>query len=161
MLGRIGFAFVQWKSRHGLSGPAASTPGEQKLEALQTGVRGETYAYWYLRRLGYIFIARNYMPEHAKGELDLIGFDGDTLAFVEVRTRLAVKGKFGLPELSITQEKHETLIRTAHYFLRERHLKECPLRFDVVAIDNTPGQPPVVRLHKSALSPVLHLRSEW
>ncbi len=116
MLGRIGFALVQWKSRHGLSDPAASTPEEQKLEALQTGVRGETYAYWYLRRLGYIFIARNYMPEHAKGELDLIGFDGDTLAFVEVRTRLAVKGKFGLPELSITQEKHETLIRTAHYF---------------------------------------------
>jgi Holliday junction resolvase-like predicted endonuclease len=30
------------------------------------------------------------MPEHAKGELDLIGFDRDTLAFVEVRTRLAV-----------------------------------------------------------------------
>jgi len=160
MLGRIGFALVRWKSRHGLSGLAASSPEEQKLEALQTGVRGETYAYWYLRRLGYVFIARNYMPEHAKGELDLIGFDGDTLAFVEVRTRLAVKGKSGLPELSITPEKHETLIRTAHYFLRERHLKECPLRFDVVAIDNTPGQPPVVRLHKSALSPVVHRHSE-
>jgi Holliday junction resolvase-like predicted endonuclease len=71
------------------------------------------------------------MPEHAKGELDLIGFDGDTLAFVEVPTRLAVKGKFALPELSITPENHETLIRTAHYFLRERYIKECPLRFDV------------------------------
>jgi putative endonuclease len=57
-------------------------------EALQTGVRGERYAYWHLR-LGYIFVARNYMPEQSKGELDLISFDGDTLAFVEVRTRLA------------------------------------------------------------------------
>ena len=57
----------------------------------QTGVRGETYAYCYLRRLGYIFIARNYMPSHAKGELDLLGFDADTLAVVEVRTRLARK----------------------------------------------------------------------
>jgi hypothetical protein len=76
MLGRIGFALVQWKSRHSLSDPAASTPEEQKLGALQTGVRGEPYAFWYLRRLGYVFIARNYMPEHAKGELDLIGFDG-------------------------------------------------------------------------------------
>ena len=76
-------------------------PEAQKLEALQTGVRGETYAYWYLRRLGYIFVARNYMPEHAKGELDLIGFDGHTLALVEVRTRLAVKGKFALPELNV------------------------------------------------------------
>jgi hypothetical protein len=81
MLGRIGFAPVQWKVRRGLS-PAPSTPEAQKLEALQTGVRGETYAYWYLRRLGYIFIARNHIPEHAKGELDLIGFDGDTLALI-------------------------------------------------------------------------------
>ena len=134
---------MQWKVRHGPSGPAPSTPEAQKLEALQTGVRGETYAYWYLRRLGYIFIARNHMPEHAKGELDLIG---DTLALIE---------------LSITQGKYETLIRTAHYFLCERHIKECPLRFDVVAIDNTPGQPPVVRLHKSALSAVVHRHSDW
>jgi Holliday junction resolvase-like predicted endonuclease len=63
--------------------------------------------------------------------------------------------------LSIAQEKHETLIRTAHYFLRERHIKECPLRFDVVAIDNTSGQPPVIRLHKSAFSPVVHRHSDW
>jgi len=69
--------------------------------------------------------------------------------------------KFALPELSITQGKHETLIRTAHYFLRERQIKECPLRFEVVAIDNTPGQPPVARLHKSALNPVVHRHSDW
>jgi Holliday junction resolvase-like predicted endonuclease len=136
---------VQWKVRRGLS-PAPSTPEAQKLEALQTGVRGETYAYWYLRRLGYIFIARNHMPEHAKGELDLIGFDGDTLALIV---------------FSLGDAQFETLIRTAHYFLRERHIKECPLHFDVVAIDNTPGQPPVVRLHKSALSPVVHRHSDW
>lgn len=153
MLGRIGFALVRWKSRHGLPGLGASTPEEQKLEVLQTGVRGETYAYWYLRRLGYIFIARNYMPSRAKGELDLIGYDGETLAIVEVRTRRALKGQPALPEMSITQEKHEVLVRTAHYFLRDRHIQNCPLRFDVVAIENTPGQPPVVRLHKVALSP--------
>ncbi|MGB9471923.1 MAG: YraN family protein, partial [Candidatus Acidiferrum sp.] len=78
-----------------------------------------------------------------------------TLAIVEVRTRRALKGQPALPELSITKEKHEVLVRTAHYFLRERHIQECPLRFDVVAIENTPGHPPVVRLHKAALSPQL------
>ena len=158
MLARIAFAILQWKARHGLQDsppPQNGTPDttEERLAALRTGVRGETYAYWYLRRLGYIFIARNYAPSRAKGEIDLIGFDGETLAFVEVRTRLAVKGKPALPELSITKEKHAVLVRTAHYFLRERHLKECPLRFDVVAIDNIPGRPPAVRLHKAALSP--------
>ncbi len=53
-----------------------------------------------------------------QGEIDLVGYDRGTLAFVEVRTRVAVKGKPALPELSITREKHEVLVRTAHYFLR-------------------------------------------
>jgi Holliday junction resolvase-like predicted endonuclease len=99
---------VQWKARHGLSDTAASTPEEQKLETPPTGVRGETYAYWYLRRLGYIFVARNYMPEHGKGELDLIGFEGDTLAFVEVRTRC--KGQVRASRI----EQHTEKTRNSH-----------------------------------------------
>jgi putative endonuclease len=158
VIARIGFAWVSWKSRHGLRELGENGTQVKKQEALRIGVRGETYAYWYLRRLGYLFIARNYMPLRAKGELDLIGFDGDTLVIVEVRTRRASKEKPALPELSVTKEKHELLVRTAHYFLRERHIPHCPLRFDVVAIDNTPGQPPKVRLHKAALSPQLSTR---
>ena len=53
--------------------------------------------------------------------------------------------KFALPESSITTEKHRVLRRTAHPSLRERHTKECPLRFDVVAVDGVPGQLAVVR----------------
>ena len=159
LVARIAFAWVKWQSRQGLPDAGEATAQANKHEALQLGVRGETYAYWYLRRLGYIFIARNYMPSRVKGELDLIGYDGETLAIVEVRTRRALKGQPALPEMSITQEKHEVLVRTAHYFLRERHIQNCPLRFDVVAIENTPGQPPVVRLHKAALSPQFAPRS--
>ena len=58
----------------------------------------------------------NYMPSHAKGKLDLIGFDGDTLAIVEVRTRLADKTRPAMPELSISREKHEVLVGTARLF---------------------------------------------
>lgn len=158
LVARIGFAWVKWKARHGLRGEDQATPQARKQEALQIGVRGETYAYWYLRRLGYIFIARNYMPSRAKGELDLVGFDGNTLAVVEVRTRLADPARPALPELSVTREKHEVLVRTAHYFVREYHLKDCPLRFDVVAIENTPGRLPTLRLHRAALSPELPIR---
>ncbi len=157
MLGRIGFAWVRWKSRRGLRA-ATAAPDANKHEALRIGVRGETYAYWYLRRLGYVFIARNYMPARDKGEIDLVGFDGETLAFVEVRTRAVAKGKTALPELSIGREKQEVLVRTAHAFLREYHLPECPVRFDVVAIDVTAGLLPVVRLHKAALSPQVAAR---
>ena len=157
LVARIGFAWVKWKARHGLRGTDEATPQAKKQEALQIGVRGETYAYRYLRRLGYVFVARNYMPMRAKGELDLVGFDGDTLAVVEVRTRLADKARPGLAELSVSREKHEVLLRTANYFVREYRLRDHPVRFDVVAIENTPGQPPEVRLHRAALSPELPL----
>ena len=156
LIARIGFAVVRWKARHGLSAQDEPTNAAKKQAALQVGVRGETYAYWYLRRLGYVFIARNFTPSRAKGELDLIGYDGDTLAIVEVRTRLATPDKPAQPELSISRGKHEVLIRTAEYFVRERHISPCPVRFDVIAIDNLPGHPPVVRLHKAALPPIIN-----
>jgi Holliday junction resolvase-like predicted endonuclease len=53
-----------------------------------------------------VFIAKNYERAREKGELDLVGFDGDTLAFVEVRTRAVAKGKIDQPELSVGREKH-------------------------------------------------------
>jgi Holliday junction resolvase-like predicted endonuclease len=74
----------------------------------------EIYADWYLRSLGYVFIARNYEPSHAERELDLVGFGGETLAFVEVRTRELASGKSALPALSITRGKHKVLIRPAN-----------------------------------------------
>lgn len=102
-----------------------------------------------------MFVAKNYTPRGIKGELDLVGYDGKTLAFVEVRTRTVKKDAPALPELSVTREKQRVVVRTAQRFLAERHVEECPLRFDVVAIDNHPGKPPVVRLHKDAFSPQL------
>lgn len=157
------FQAVRWAARRGLreeeSFSNAARLGAQsakKLEARSTGVRGETYAYWYLRRQGYVFVAKNYTPRGIKGELDLIGYDGKTLAFVEVRTRTVKEDATALPELSVTREKQRVVVRTAQRFLAERHVEECPLRFDVVAIDNHPGKPPVVRLHKDAFSPQLN-----
>jgi Holliday junction resolvase-like predicted endonuclease len=72
------------------------------------------------------------------------------LAFVEVRTRTAREDQAALPEQTVTAEKQHLVGRTARRFLMERHAKECPLQFDVVAIEEFPGQLPVVWLHKSA-----------
>ena len=149
------FRAVRWASRKGLREQENLAGEAKKLEARSTGVRGETYAYWYLRRQGYVFVARNYTPRGIKGELDLIGYDGKTLAFVEVRTRTVKEDATALPELSVTREKQRVVVRTAQRFLAERHVEECALRFDVVAIDNHPGKTPVVRLHKDAFSPQL------
>lgn len=147
------FRAVHWAARRGLREEESFSSDEKKLEARRTGVRGETYAYWYLRRLGYVFVARNYTPRGIKGELDLVGYDGKTLAFVEVRTRTIREDSPALPELSVTREKQHLVVRTAQRFLVERQVGECPCRFDVMAIDNRPGRPPVVRLHKDAFSP--------
>ena len=54
-----------------------------------------------------MFVAKNYTPRGIKGELDLIGYDGKTLAFVEVRTRTVEEDTTALPELSVTREKRE------------------------------------------------------
>jgi len=164
------FGVVRWAARKGLRDESAEAREDaedgivdaeelenaMRMAARQEGMRGETYAYWYLRWAGYVFIARNFSPRAAKGEIDLIGYDGETLAFVEVRTRTVREGDLsGLPELSVTTDKQRNVVRTALRFLGERHVKECPCRFDVVAIDNRMGKPPELRLHKDAFSPQL------
>jgi putative endonuclease len=152
LFSRLIFATVDWAARRGLR--EADLPGarDRKQQARQTGIRGETYAYWYLRRHGYIFIARNYTAPGIKGEIDLVGYDGPTLAFVEVRTRTEGKDAGGTPEDSMTREKRRLLVRMARRFLTERRVEGCPFRFDVLAIENRRGRPPVVRLHKGAFS---------
>ena len=150
----IAYQVVRWKSRRGLRDESEFVDTANRTRKQRTGVRGETFAYWYLRKLGYVFVARNYRPRGgAKGEVDLIGYDGDTLAFVEVRTRTIGENLTALPELSVTAAKQHVVARTAQRFLAERHVKNIPLRFDVLAIDNIPGSPPEVRLHKDAFSP--------
>src|SRR6202163_381784 len=114
------FGLVDWAARKGLSDSAAlSSPEAAKLRARRTGVRGETYAYWYLRRSGYVMIARNFTYRGMKGEIDLVGYDGATVAFVEVKTRTATHGAFGSPEEAVTHEKQQHLSRMARQFLRE------------------------------------------
>jgi Holliday junction resolvase-like predicted endonuclease len=151
---RLIFYAVRFGARRGLRDdenhpPPKPAPGQpvdtekfqQKEKARRTGLRGETYGYWYLRRHGYVFVAKNYMPQGVKGELDLVGYDGQTLAFVEIRTRTLSENPSALPELSVTYAKQSVLIRTAHRFLADRHIRDCPMRFDVLAIDNVPGLP--------------------
>ena len=90
------------------------------------------------------------MPQGPKGELDVLGYGGETIAFVEIRTRTVREDISGLPQLSVSYARQSVLVRTAQRFLADRHLRDCPTRFDVLAIDNIPGRPPEIRLHKDA-----------
>jgi hypothetical protein len=49
-------------------------PAEKGPEHLRTGRRGEEEAYFYLRKLGYVMVARNFRTPNRRGEIDLIGW---------------------------------------------------------------------------------------
>lgn len=141
VLGRTVFTLVRWRARRGLAREGGTRQS--------TGIRGETYAYWFLRKQGYILVARNYQVPDLRGEIDLVGYDGEQLAFVEVKTRT---GENAEPEQAVTPEKQRILTRMARRFLADRHLNDVLWRFDVVAIHSRLGRPPEVRLHKDAFA---------
>jgi len=96
-----------------------------------TGRRGEEEAYFYLRKLGYVMIARNYRSPRSRSELDLVGWEGETLCFVEVKTRN--KRDIVPAEAAVDPEKQRDLSRVAREFLRK--VKSGPaIRFDVVSV---------------------------
>lgn len=153
LVARAIFGIVNWSARKGL---AKESPAESRVElghqARRTGVRGETYAYWYLRRNGYVMVARNFRQRGMRGEIDLVGYDGETLAFVEVKTRTTPRGDFGSAEGAVTSDKQWNLSRMARQFLRDYRAANTPFRFDILAIEALPGQRPSVRLHKGAFA---------
>ena len=153
ILARAIFGLVNWAARKGLAESSASlTRASAGHKARRTGVRGETYAYWFLRRKGYVMIARNFKVRGIKGEIDLVGYDGATLAFVEVKTRASPRDEFGSPEDAVTAEKQRHLVRMARLFLREYRASNVSFRFDILAIEALPGRRPIVRLHKGAFA---------
>ncbi|HTU35014.1 MAG TPA: YraN family protein [Candidatus Acidoferrum sp.] len=157
MLARLMFAWVDFAARKGLV-DADGREATPKERALRTGVRGETYAYWYLRRHGYVLVARNFRAPGIKGEIDIVGYDGDVLAFVEVKTRAASAASDSSkmpptrPEDAVNWEKRRNLSRMARQFLRVRRIESANCRFDVMAIEHHAGSRPEVRLHKGAFT---------
>ena len=91
------------------------------------GDRGERAAARYLRRRGLRVLARGYRTRY--GEIDLIARDGDTLVFVEVKSR-----RRGVPAEAVTEEKQRRISLVALHFLRKHGLLDVRCRFDIVAI---------------------------
>ena len=91
------------------------------------GREGELAAAAYLQRKGIRILARNF---HCRtGEIDLIARDGDTLVFVEVKTR-----REGVPAEAVTPAKERSLTLAAMTFLRRYEALEVRSRFDIIAI---------------------------
>ena len=97
-----------------------------------SGRRGEDLAHRYLRRHGLMIVARNYRLASGSAEADLIAWEGDVLAFVEVKSRET--DAYGPPERAIDQEKRAHLVRVAREYTRKTETPWERVRFDVVTV---------------------------
>ena len=103
----------------------------------QTGRQGEEIAATYLSEVGCRIVARNWVCP--TGELDIIAQNGDTLIFVEVRTRRG--NRFGTAEESVTPAKQARLVDLAQAYLHNIPQPHPPWRIDVIAVQLGPGLP--------------------
>lgn len=121
-----------------------SKSAENKIPAhLRTGRRGEEDAYFYLRRLGYVMVARNFRTARHRGEIDLIGWDRgknkgkeDVLCFIEVKTRTTRDVKPA--HAAVDRKKRHDLRVVIRDYLRSFPRRQFPdtpqWRFDVVTV---------------------------
>ena len=96
------------------------------------GQHGEDLAHRYLRRQGLTIVGRNWRPPQGGGEIDIVAWEGETLVFVEVKTRAS--GEWSAPERDIDPEKIRILRRTARDYIRRSGADESRVRFDAIAI---------------------------
>jgi putative endonuclease len=107
---------------------------------LALGRRGEDIAHRFLQRAGIIVVARNYRTVSGSSEIDLIGWEGETLVVVEVKSRQT--DDYGAPDRAVGPEKKMALVRGAREFARHAEVPWTRVRFDVVTV--VFGSPPVV-----------------
>ena len=96
------------------------------------GRQGEDIAQRFLQRAGIIVVDRNYRLASGAGEVDLVGWEGDTLVFVEVKSRQT--DEYGTPDRAIGLQKQSSLIRTAREYARHAEVPWEQVRFDVVTV---------------------------
>ena len=112
------------------------------------GQLGESYAAAYLDQLGYRLVAANFtlpVGRNLRGtiinaEIDLIAYDGDTLCFIEVKTRSS--DWFAPPEVNVDLRKRRQITRAARVYRQMLGIENEPRRYDVVTViindDSTP-----------------------
>lgn len=110
--------------------PLATALYDRLRPAASFGTQGERVADRYLRKQGYIILARQY--ENKWGELDLIATRDRSIVIVEVKTRRTDIA--GLPAEAVDADKQARITQTALAYLRHHDLLEQPARFDVIAI---------------------------
>ncbi|MEI6520311.1 MAG: YraN family protein [bacterium] len=101
-----------------------------ELTRAEIGALGERHAARMLRAKGYRLVEAN--ARVTNGEIDLICSRGDTLIFVEVRTRTS--DAFITPGESVNESKQKRVTRAARRYLKMKKIDETPIQYDVVEV---------------------------
>ena len=94
----------------------------------------EDLAAEYLSSRGIRILERNFRSREA--EIDIVGMDGETLVFIEVKARKAGK-KSGSGTEAVGSAKQKRICRCADFYLHEKGIDPyaVAIRFDVIGIE--------------------------
>ncbi len=114
-------------------------------ERLELGDWGEELALEKIKGLGYKKIVRNYRCP--LGEVDLIARDGDTLVFLEIKTRRG--NSLAYAKEAVNARKRRQLSKVALAYMKSNDCYGVKARFDVVAV-SLQGDNPQIEVIKNA-----------
>ena len=129
----------RWRSRFSTSRPPH----------LRLGAHGENLACRFLRKNGYKILSRNFTGRTG-GEIDVVCREGDTLVFVEVKTR--TREDFGRPLDSVDRAKRHRISRGGLAWLRMLGDPDVLFRFDVVEVVIAEGTEPRIEILRNAFA---------
>ncbi|MDE7439804.1 MAG: YraN family protein [Clostridia bacterium] len=99
------------------------------VENKKLGAQGEKQACRYLEKSGYKILESNY--KNPFGEVDIIAQKGDTVAFIEVKTRLSEN--YGAPSEAVNRKRRNKYIQAAKYYFYGKEI-DVTVRFDIIEI---------------------------
>lgn len=122
------------------AGAKNSRASSDVSKQLELGRRGEELAAAYLRQLGYRIVATNFTLPVGRNrlgvpinvEIDLVAYQGETLCFVEVKSRAS--DWFAPPQVNVDRRKQRQIARAARAYRRMFGLIGEPYRYDVITI---------------------------
>ena len=133
----------------------------------EVGSRGETLAAEFLVDQGYrlvisnftVPVGRNTRGATVTGEIDIVALDGETLCFVEVKTRTS--DVFAGPLATVTLRKQRQIIRTARIYRRIFCVADMKYRYDVVTLVMAPATDPKIELLKGLWTESKFRKRAW
>ncbi|MEP6922927.1 MAG: YraN family protein [Pyrinomonadaceae bacterium] len=131
------------------------------------GRRGEELAARFLEQKGFRLVAANFtvpVGRNRRGavvnaEIDLIAYDGETLCFIEVKTRSS--DEFAAPEAAVNLRKQRQIIRAARVYRQFFGVRDKPFRYDVVGIVMPVNQKPKIQLLAGFWTEAKFRKTHW